>query len=82
MSAPTNSFSLADAIRKAGDPLTMLRTSATGPFAFPRIPREVANWRDEQEAWHSSCALIDMSHHQTDLSSAVAGCSTCCGRSG
>jgi vanillate/3-O-methylgallate O-demethylase len=67
MSAPTNFVSLADAIRKAGDPLTMLRTSATGPFAFPRVPREVTNWRDEQEAWHSSCALIDMSYHQTDL---------------
>jgi syringate O-demethylase/vanillate/3-O-methylgallate O-demethylase len=50
----------------AGGPLEMMRTSQTGPYAFP-IPPEFSNWRDEQRAWREGVALMDQSYHMTDL---------------
>jgi syringate O-demethylase/vanillate/3-O-methylgallate O-demethylase len=50
----------------AGGALTMMRTSQTGPYAFP-IPPEFSNWRDEQRAWREGVALMDQSYHMTDL---------------
>jgi syringate O-demethylase/vanillate/3-O-methylgallate O-demethylase len=47
-------------------PLTMLRTSQTGPYQFP-IAAEYSNWRDEQRAWREGVALMDQSFHMTDL---------------
>jgi vanillate/3-O-methylgallate O-demethylase len=31
------------------------------------VRTEFTNWRDEQRAWRESCALLDLSHHMTDL---------------
>ncbi len=45
----------------------MLRNSQIGPYAFPGVPAEFTNWRDEQRAWRESCVLFDQSHHMTDL---------------
>lgn len=50
----------------AGGALPMLRSSQTGPYAFP-IPAEFSNWRDEQRAWREGVALMDQSFHMTDL---------------
>ena len=58
--------SLQQRIDAAGGALAMLRTSQTGPYAFP-IPAEFTNWRDEQRAWREGVALVDQSHHMTDL---------------
>jgi glycine cleavage system aminomethyltransferase T len=58
--------SLDDAIRAAGDPLTLLRSGRSGAYPFP-IRAEFTNWRDEQESWRNSAALMDLSHHMTDL---------------
>lgn len=59
-------LSLEDRIRRAGDPVTMLRNSQAGPYIFP-IAGEFSNWRDEQEAWRKSAVLFDQSYHMTDL---------------
>jgi glycine cleavage system aminomethyltransferase T len=59
--------SLEDALRSAGSAVQMLRNSQIGPYAFPVVPAEFSNWRDEQRAWRESCALFDQSHHMTDL---------------
>ena len=53
-------------IDAAGDPVTMLRNSQSGPYVFP-IAAEFSNWRDEQEAWRKTAILFDQSYHMTDL---------------
>src|SRR4026207_1719264 len=59
--------SLEEALQKVGRPVELLRNSAIGPYAFPVVRAEFTNWRDEQRAWRESCALLDLSHHMTDL---------------
>jgi vanillate/3-O-methylgallate O-demethylase len=59
--------SLQDAIHAAKSPAEMLRNSQIGPYAFPVVPSEFTNWRDEQRSWRETCALFDQSHHMTDL---------------
>jgi glycine cleavage system aminomethyltransferase T len=58
--------SLEDAIRAAGGPLELMRSGRSGTFPFP-IRAEFTNWRDEQESWRTTAALMDLSHHMTDL---------------
>ena len=58
--------SLEDAIHEAGDPLRLMRSGRSGVFPFP-IRAEFSNWRDEQESWRTAAALMDLSHHMTDL---------------
>ena len=57
--------SLEDAIAAAGGPLALLR-SGSGGFPLP-IQSEFTNWRDEQESWRTTAALMDLSHHMSDL---------------
>jgi glycine cleavage system aminomethyltransferase T len=59
--------SLEDALQASGNPVQRLRNSQIGPYAFPVVRPEFTNWRDEQRAWKESCALLDQSHHMTDL---------------
>jgi vanillate/3-O-methylgallate O-demethylase len=54
-------------LQAAGNPVRLLRNSQIGPYAFPVVRHEFTNWRDEQRAWHETCALFDQSHHMTDL---------------
>jgi glycine cleavage system aminomethyltransferase T len=58
---------LQEAIQAAKSPVAMLRNSQIGPYAFPVVPSEFTNWRDEQRSWRETCALFDQSHHMTDL---------------
>ena len=58
--------SLQAAITRAGSPVELLRGSIARPHVFPVAP-EFTNWRSEQQAWRASCALLDQSHHMTDL---------------
>ncbi|HVV23955.1 MAG TPA: aminomethyl transferase family protein [Pseudonocardiaceae bacterium] len=58
--------SLEAAIGRAGSPVALLRHSTVRPMTFPVVP-EFTNWRSEQRAWRESCALLDQSHHMTDL---------------
>jgi len=59
--------SLEDALETAGSAVNLLRNSQIGPYAFPVVRSEFTNWRDEQRAWKETCALLDQSHHMTDL---------------
>jgi vanillate/3-O-methylgallate O-demethylase len=59
--------SLEDVLQKAGNPVALLRDSSIGPYAFPVVSPEYTNWRDEQRAWRETCALLNLSHHMTDL---------------
>jgi vanillate/3-O-methylgallate O-demethylase len=47
-------------------PVELLRDAQAPPTVFPVTP-EFSNWRSEQRAWRESCALLDQSHHMTDL---------------
>jgi len=58
---------LEQALQAAKSPVEMLRNSQIGPYAFPVVPSEFTNWRDEQRSWRETCALLDQSHHMTDL---------------
>jgi vanillate/3-O-methylgallate O-demethylase len=65
--APMTHKNLEDALQAAGSPVKLLRDSQIGPYAFPVVRTEFTNWRDEQRAWRESCALLDLSHHMTDM---------------
>jgi glycine cleavage system aminomethyltransferase T len=60
------SESLAAALARVGSPVELLRNLDFPPSTFPVRP-EFTNWRSEQRAWLDSCALLDQSHHMTDL---------------
>ncbi|MDF2576258.1 MAG: Aminomethyltransferase, partial [Agromyces sp.] len=60
------SESLAQAIERVGNPVELLRNQNWPAFTFPVAP-EFTNWRDEQRAWSTSVALMDQSHHMTQL---------------
>ncbi|NEK84718.1 aminomethyl transferase family protein [Blastococcus saxobsidens] len=60
------SESLAAALARAGSPVELLRNLSFPPSTFPVQP-EFTNWRSEQRSWVESCALLDQSHHMTDL---------------
>jgi vanillate/3-O-methylgallate O-demethylase len=59
--------SLESVLQTVGNPVSLLRNSQIGPYAFPVVRSEFTNWRDEQRAWRETCALFDQSHHMTDL---------------
>lgn len=60
------SESLADALSRVGNPVELLRNQNWPAFTFPVAP-EFTNWRDEQRAWSESVAIMDQSHHMTQL---------------
>lgn len=60
------SESAADLIARVGGPVEALRNAPARPAIFPVTP-EFTNWRSEQRAWRSTVALLDQSHHMTDL---------------
>ncbi|WP_375386381.1 aminomethyl transferase family protein [uncultured Microbacterium sp.] len=58
--------SAAQAIARAGSAVEVLRNAQSRPTIFPVTP-EFTNWRSEQLSWRNSVALLDQSHHMTDL---------------
>ncbi|CAN5226437.1 aminomethyltransferase family protein [soil metagenome] len=60
------SETLSQAIARVGNPVDLLRNQSWPATTFPIAP-EFTNWRDEQRAWSSTVALMDQSHHMTQL---------------
>jgi glycine cleavage system aminomethyltransferase T len=67
MGLPKQYKSLQDLLQEAGNPVTLLRNSQTGPYVYPVVPSEFSNWRDEQIAWQKACVLYNQSYHMTDM---------------
>jgi vanillate/3-O-methylgallate O-demethylase len=67
VTAIVSNKSLEELLQSAGNPVNLLRNSQIGPYAFPVVRPEFSNWRDEQRSWRETCALMDQSHHMTDL---------------
>ena len=44
-----------------------LRNQQVGPNAYPGVPAEYTNWRDEQRAWNETCVLFNQSYHMAEL---------------
>ncbi|WP_138732237.1 aminomethyltransferase family protein [Modestobacter excelsi] len=61
-----SSESLASALARVGSAVELLRNLAFPPSTFPVQP-EFTNWRTESRSWLETCALLDQSHHMTDL---------------
>jgi syringate O-demethylase len=59
--------SLQDLLNSVGRPTDLLRNQQTGPNAYPGVPAEYTNWRDEQRAWQETCVLFNQSYHMADL---------------
>ena len=57
---------LAQALDQADNVVDFLRDQDWPPITFPITP-EFTNWRDEQRAWRTGVALMDQSHHMTQL---------------
>jgi vanillate/3-O-methylgallate O-demethylase len=55
--------SLQQKMDESGNLLEVLRNLQTGANIFPVVPSEYSNWRDEQLAWGSGVALLDLTHH-------------------
>jgi vanillate/3-O-methylgallate O-demethylase len=66
MSTTIAQESLEAAIQRVGNPVELLRNATYPAFEFP-VKAEFTNWRSEQAAWRETCALLDQSHHMTDL---------------
>jgi glycine cleavage system aminomethyltransferase T len=58
--------SASEAIARNGNVVDVLRNAQARPTIFPVTP-EFSNWRSEQLSWRKSVALLDQSHHMTDL---------------
>jgi syringate O-demethylase len=43
------------------------RNLPAGPNAYPGVPPEYTNWRDEQQAWQNTCVLFNQSYHMVEL---------------
>jgi syringate O-demethylase len=59
--------SLADLLETVASPVEMLRNAQVGPNAYPGVPAEYTNWRDEVQAWQRTCVLFNQSYHMADL---------------
>lgn len=60
------SASAANVIQEAGGPVAYLRNAVALPTQFP-VKAEFSNWISEQRSWRESVALLDQSHHMSDL---------------
>jgi vanillate/3-O-methylgallate O-demethylase len=62
-------YTLEQKLQRAGGAVRMARGSQVAALVsdIPGVPPEVSNWRDEQVAWRETAALLDLTHHMTDL---------------
>ena len=60
-------LNLEELLEATGGPVGMLRNSPAGPNVYPGVPAEFTNWRDEQQAWQTTCVFFNLSYHMADL---------------
>jgi syringate O-demethylase len=61
-------MSLQDILNGANTNLAAhFRNLPVGPNAYPGVPPEYTNWRDEQQAWQNTCVLFNQSYHMVEL---------------
>ncbi len=65
--ARTNTPSLESLLSSTGNTVELLRNQQAGPNAYPGVPAEYTNWRDEQRAWQQTCVLFNQSYHMAEL---------------
>lgn len=61
--------SLQSVLDQSGDIVELLRNQQSGPNAYPGVPAEYSNWRNEQQGWAKTCVLFNQSYHMVDLES-------------
>lgn len=59
--------SLEQKLQTEGDIVEFLRNQQVGPNAYPGVPGEYSNWRDEQKAWAETAVLFNQCYHMVDL---------------
>ncbi|MFK4792480.1 syringate O-demethylase [Sphingobium sp. ZW T5_29] len=59
--------SLQTLVEGQDDLVHFLRNQQTGPNAYPGVPAEYSNWRNEQSAWAQKAVLFNQSYHMVDL---------------
>ncbi len=59
--------SLEELLGSVASTVEMLRNAQVGPNAYPGVPAEYTNWRDEQWAWQHTCVLYNQSYHMAEL---------------
>jgi glycine cleavage system aminomethyltransferase T len=64
-SRPTQS--LESAIQNAGNAVDLLRNMPGRPYSHGVVDAQFTNWQSEVQAWRTSCAFLDQSHHMIDL---------------
>jgi len=52
---------------EAGNVVDFLRNQQVGPNAYPGVPAEYSNWRNEQAAWAKTAVLFNQSYHMVEL---------------
>ena len=58
---------LEDVLQGTSDLVGHFRNQATGAFAYPVVPAEFTNWRDEQAASQKTAVITDQSHHMSEM---------------
>jgi glycine cleavage system aminomethyltransferase T len=58
---------LEERLGAAESPVELLRNAQAGPNVYPGVPAEFTNWRDEQQAWQTTCVLYNQSYHMAEL---------------
>lgn len=60
-------LTLQDKLDRTPNLVEVLRNTPapTSPGAFPVVPAEFSNWRDEQKSWSETVSLLDQTHHMT-----------------
>lgn len=67
MSVTEGAKTLQDIVEWVSSVSEYLYHNASGARPYPVVSPEFRSWRDEQRAWRETVALMDQSHHMTDL---------------
>jgi vanillate/3-O-methylgallate O-demethylase len=55
------------AVDRVGNAVDLMRNMAATAYSHGWVQAQFTDWQSEARAWHDTCALLDQSHHMTDL---------------